>query len=335
MGHTHIIVDNGTPYIIDPKSRAITNESGSIKKIMQYDHDSERLAFICPRYVDGHDMSLCDNIQVYFINTDSKTFERNTGYYTVNDIVVDETDAEKVTFTWLIDQRATLLRGALSFQVKFECMEESTVYYRWQTDFYNGLTVIESGGDGNLLVDPGACEHALLLDSLITRTITEYETNRLTYVGSNAFANCTKLVNVNLPLVTKIGYCGFYYCHALKNIYIPLVTTIENDAFQACRVLEMIDLPNVTSIGSRPFVNCYELKTVILRSETMCTLGQHNEPFYNTPIAKGTGYIYVPRALIDTYTADSVWSTFADQFRALEDYTVDGTITGELDSSKI
>lgn len=49
----------------------------------------------------------------------------------------------------------------------------------------------------------------------------------------------------------------------------------------------------------------------------------------------GTGYIYVPRALVDTYKAATNWSTIADQFRALEDYTVDGTITGELDESKI
>jgi hypothetical protein len=29
------------------------------------------------------------------------------------------------------------------------------------------------------------------------------------------------------------------------------------------------------------------------------------------------------------------WTTFSAQFRALEDYTVDGTTTGELDESKI
>ena len=31
----------------------------------------------------------------------------------------------------------------------------------------------------------------------------------------------------------------------------------------------------------------------------------------------------------------SIWSTYASQIRALEDYTVDGTVTGELDPSKI
>ena len=55
----------------------------------------------------------------------------------------------------------------------------------------------------------------------------------------------------------------------------------------------------------------------------------------NTPIASGTGYIYVPAALVDSYKAATNWSNFAAQFRALEDYTVDGTTTGALDPTKI
>ena len=44
----------------------------------------------------------------------------------------------------------------------------------------------------------------------------------------------------------------------------------------------------------------------------------------------------MPRALIEEYKADANWSSFElIQFRALEDYTVDGTIMGELDETKI
>jgi hypothetical protein len=39
--------------------------------------------------------------------------------------------------------------------------------------------------------------------------------------------------------------------------------------------------------------------------------------------------------LVDEYKAATNWSTYAGRIRALEDYTVDGTITGELDESKI
>jgi hypothetical protein len=44
-------------------------------------------------------------------------------------------------------------------------------------------------------------------------------------------------------------------------------------------------------------------------------------------------YIYVPSNLVSNYS--NQWKDTGAQFRALEDYTVDGTITGELDPAKI
>jgi hypothetical protein len=76
------------------------------------------------------------------------------------------------------------------------------------------------------------------------------------------------------------------------------------------------------------------LTTVILRSESLCTL-ENVSAFNGTPIASGTGCIYVPAALVNSYKTATNWSSFASKFRALEDYTVDGTITGELDETKI
>jgi hypothetical protein len=57
--------------------------------------------------------------------------------------------------------------------------------------------------------------------------------------------------------------------------------------------------------------------------------------FNPSPLYLGKGYIYIPSALIENYKGATDWSNYADQFRALEDYTVDGTITGELDETKI
>jgi hypothetical protein len=38
--------------------------------------------------------------------------------------------------------------------------------------------------------------------------------------------------------------------------------------------------------------------------------------------------------MIDTLSSATNWSAFATQFRALEDYTKDGTTTGEFDDEK-
>lgn len=111
------------------------------------------------------------------------------------------------------------------------------------------------------------------------------------------------------------------------------VTSVGEYAFYKCSKLTTANFPVAMSIGSNAFRSCSSLTTLILRSETTATLSNTNA-LGSTLIASGTGYIYVPRALIEGYKVVSNWSTYAAQFRALEDYTVDGTITGELDPAK-
>lgn len=123
-------------------------------------------------------------------------------------------------------------------------------------------------------------------------------------------------------------------------------TTIRDYAFYGCSRFTSVDLPMATSIGSNAFYSCYSLTAVILRSETLCSILNTNA-FTNCYHFLGTvnntynpnglkdGYIYVPAALIDSYKVATNWSNFSTQFRALEDYTVDGTTTGALDESKI
>ena len=110
------------------------------------------------------------------------------------------------------------------------------------------------------------------------------------------------------------------------------VTSIGGSAFQDCRSLTTADFPVATSIGNYAFRTCSELKSLLLRGNNVCTLNKN--AFVATPIVSGTGYIYVPSALIEQYKASTNWSTHADQFRALEDYTIDGTVTGKLDPAK-
>lgn len=112
------------------------------------------------------------------------------------------------------------------------------------------------------------------------------------------------------------------------------VKTVGKYAFSSCTVLALVDLPNATKVDSNAFEGCTVLQTLILRGNAVATLGGTNA-FNRTPIASGEGYIYVPAALVNSYKAATNWSTYAAQFRALEDYTVDGTITGEIDESKI
>ena len=156
----------------------------------------------------------------------------------------------------------------------------------------------------------------------------------VTSIKGYAFRSCSSLTTVNFPVTISIGDYAFYYCSKLTTVNFPVVTSIGDSAFRSCSSLTMADFPVVTSIRGSAFRSCSELKSLILRGNNVCTLSA-TSAFNSTPISSGTGYIYVPSALIEQYKTANNWSTYAAQFRALEDYTVDGTITGELDPAKI
>lgn len=189
------------------------------------------------------------------------------------------------------------------------------------SDMAAQINGIQAGGGGDDV-----------LNAMIDGSITEISSNA-TIIRSYAFYGCTALTTVNFPVATSIGGYVFKSCTALTTVNLPAATSLSSNLFEYCSTLTIADFPVATSIGSYVFRNCSELTTVILRSETMANLGGTNA-FTSTPIASGTGYIYVPAALIEDYKAATNWSTYAAQFRALEDYTVDGTTTGELDPTK-
>lgn len=142
----------------------------------------------------------------------------------------------------------------------------------------------------------------------------------VTEVGENAFANCTALVEVNLPSLTSISQTAFFNCTSLERVSFPSVKTISGvNAFCDSKALTTVDLASVVSItGAQAFTNC-KISALILRPDTVCTLSGLNT-FAGTQIVSGTGYIYVPAALVDSYKAATNWSTYASQIRAIEDY---------------
>lgn len=159
--------------------------------------------------------------------------------------------------------------------------------------------------------------------------------------GGSSFTGCSSLKTVYLPKLTEVAQELFSGAFADgTSVCLPSVTKCGARAFHNSR-LRIIDLPVCTTLNGITFYICTSLIALILRNtETVCTTDNAN-PFAgnyagaNGPIAKGEGYIYVPRALVDSYKVATNWSTYASQFRALEDYTVDGTTTGALDESKI
>lgn len=186
-----------------------------------------------------------------------------------------------------------------------------------------------------------------VLNSFLERTITgEYTNNEITMLGSYALEGCD-LTSVNFPAVTSVGaytfrMCPalnsvnllvattiatgcFYGCTALSSIKLPVAETVQATTYYNCKALERVDFPVVTSIDNTAFARCSALTCAIFRNTTkVVSLGSTNA-FTKTPIASGTGYIYVPSTLVAAYKNATNWATYANQIRAIEDYP---SITG-------
>ena len=161
-------------------------------------------------------------------------------------------------------------------------------------------------------------------------------------LGASVFYQCSKLSEIDLPLVGSMGMQCFAECSQLTNVYLPELSTMGNLAFQKCTSLETLILPrarkaeykmckdstaltkvelgDVSTVSTEVFSGCTALSTVIIRWEGgVATLGGTNS-FTGTPIASGTGYIYVPDELVESYKTATNWSTYANQIKPLSEY---------------
>lgn len=124
---------------------------------------------------------------------------------------------------------------------------------------------------------------------------------------NNLFENCYNLLKVDLmKYVLKSGS-----------------TSNNKTIFSSCKSLKAVIIRSFGTlypINSNTFANCSHILGII-------------DSKYN-PNGDQDGYIYIPRDMISVLSNETNWSTVATQFRALEDYTLDGTTTGEFDDEK-
>ena len=165
------------------------------------------------------------------------------------------------------------------------------------------------------------------------------------------FAGCTKLIKNPLIDVSK-GYTFknmFRQCSNL--IEVKLNNSSETDYLdgfcEQCSNLKKVDINyfycSSPTGNPREFSNCYSLKALIIRSFNDTSYSIASSTFSACYNMLGTvnatynpngeqGYVYVPRDMIEKLQTKNYWKLL--QFRALEDYTKDGTTTGEFDDAK-
>lgn len=155
---------------------------------------------------------------------------------------------------------------------------------------------------------PTAIQTIVPASALARGTITTITDNTVTSIRRYLFESCSKLTSVQAKACTTVGQGAFSHCSSLQSVDL-LGGYIAYDAFSVCRSLD----------------------TLILRSTSgVCRLAD-STVFLGCQIAAGgTGYVYVPRALLASYQTAANWNTFyyedldtgemVSQFRAIEDY---------------
>ena len=152
MAHIHEVIDSDKCFTIDPITRSIVNDAGNKKtQIIQNDHNSERFSFKLPRYIEGHDMSLSNKVEVHYINLDQTSNERSVGVYEVNDLALSE-DNESVLLSWLISNNATKYVGVLSFAICFKCMSDDVIDYSWNTAINSSIQIAKGMYNSEIII---------------------------------------------------------------------------------------------------------------------------------------------------------------------------------------
>lgn len=150
MSHIHGVHDSDLRFTIDPITRKIRNDSRKTV-LIQNDHNAERFSFEIPRQIEGHDMSLCNRVEVHYLNISNDKKEQASGVYTVEDLQINPNDSEKVVFSWLVSNNATHITGRLNFMIRFMCTEGALIAYAWHTAVYSDISISEGISAGEFI----------------------------------------------------------------------------------------------------------------------------------------------------------------------------------------
>ena len=144
----------------------------------------------------------------------------------------------------------------------------------------------------------------------------------LTYIGTNQFASCSNLEHITIPdKVTAIGDYSFQRCTKLKTIQLPVnLKSIYGSLFRYCENLtELIYPGDIGMISNNVMEYCSNLTKVVFPNNTKVPTLSNKNSFQSTPIASGTGYIYVPDNLVNSFKTATNWSIYANQIKGISE----------------
>ena len=155
-------------------------------------------------------------------------------------------------------------------------------------------------------------------DALITGTITEVNNDKITTLRPNAFANCESLTTAILPNITSISGSAFNSCASLSTVDFSNVESVEGYGLYGCSSLIKVCFPKLTRIETKSFSNCSDMLCLIILSPEVATLVS-SDAFSSSGISRGSGYVYVPDDLVESYKSANNWSGYSGKIKGLSE----------------
>lgn len=208
----------------------------------------------------------------------------------------------------------------------------SSIKYKPKYVSFNGYTGTDLTDELNMLDTSNVTnmyEFFYECENLLNVNLSNLNTSKVTnFYGT--FEKCTSLTNLDLtPLdtssATNMEYI-FRGCTSLKSLDLSNFNTSNVETmysmFRECTALTSLDLSNfdtskVTDTG-KMFQGCSKLTSLIIDNPNVFRLTS-TDALTSTPIASGTGYVYVPDNLVDTYKTTANWSTYANQIKGVSE----------------
>ena len=229
-------------YIVVDSNRFITVPEELKRIAVANDHNIETVTFECPRYWDGHDLSLMH----FYINYRSP--DESLGCYVVNNVSIDENDSNIMHFDWTITRNVAKTEGKVIFLVCAKKIDENgNETLHWNSELCEDMYVSEGLECDEVLEEEYPDLYTQLIE-MINNVNTSYPDM---YPKVEKLANDTKKVYDDTNLVYN----------DTKKVY--------DDTKKIYDDLDKLGIGNGVVYTPNSYNNCYQNNIFTILSEVM------------------------------------------------------------------